>query len=348
MRGAILFLAFFSLSFSAYVGEAVLQIEKTWRISSNGTITDVWLNGTFLAVNDFQEIRQMSVREGARFEQAGNEIYVIFEAPELSGERNITAVAVVHTAYPLRITSNPPFQGIPPQLAGGLISYDEGIAASARQISLGKGEQLEVVAALSNWVNRYVSYDLSKWGDPAPATKVFSSPAAVCVGYSHLFISMARSLGFETRFVSGYAFAGDWQPHAWAEVKIGEEWVPVDPTFNEMGILDARHIAAAYSNDQGEVYDTMTAKGADFAFSTSISFGTSEQRAFQNFLSPHTVLFGDGLEVIIFNPTDFYATPTYSLDMPDYILPDDSRIIVIPPHSSIALRYTLNTAELEP
>jgi hypothetical protein len=69
---------------------------------------------------------------------------------------------------------------------------------------------------------------------------------------------------------------------------------------------------------------------------------------FQKFFSVHTVLFGDGLEVIVFNPTDFYATPTYSLDMPDYILPDDSRILVVPPRSSTTIRYNLNTAELEP
>jgi hypothetical protein len=159
---------------------------------------------------------------------------------------------------------------------------------------------------------------------------------------------MAKSLGFETRFVSGYAFAGEWQAHAWAEVKIGEEWVPVDPTFGEMGILDARHIATSYSNDQGEVYDSLIAKGENFTFSSNVSLGASEQHMFQKFFSVHTVLFGDGLEVVVFNPTDFYATPTYSMDMPDYILPDDSRILVIPPRSSTTIRYTLNTAELEP
>ncbi len=348
MRAAILLIFLLSLSSSVYVGEAVSQMEKTWSISAEGTIRDVRLNGTFLAINDFQVVERMDVGEGARFEQSGDEIFVIYEAPELSGEKNITALATVRTAYPLRISSDPPFSPLSPAPAHGLVAFDNDISDSARRISSGKGGELEAVAAIAQWTNRYVEYNMSYWGSPAPATEVFWRPAGVCVGYSHLFIAMAKSLGFETRFASGYAFSGDWQAHAWAEVKIGEEWVPVDPTFGEMGILDARHITASYSNDQGEVYDSLIAKGENFTFSSNVSLGTSEQRMFQKFFSVHTILFGDGLEVVVFNPTDFYATPTYSIDMPDYILPDDSRILVIPPRSSTTIRYNLDTAELEP
>ncbi len=348
MKAWFILVLLFSLSFSVYVGEAVSQMEKTWFISSDGTIKDVRLNGTFLALSSSQQIERMEATDGARFEQAGDEIFLIYEADELSGQKNITAVATIHTAYPLNITSDPPFQSFSSLPAYGLVSYDEAISSTARQISTGKSGDLEVAAALAQWTNRYIKYNISYWGDPAPAIQVFSNPQGVCVGYSHLFIAMAKSVGLQTRFVSGYAFAGEWQAHAWAEVKIGDEWVPVDPTFGEMGILDARHIATSYSNDQGEVYDSLIAKGENFTFSSNVSLGTSEEHMFQKFFSVHTVLFGDGLEVIIYNPTDFYATPTYSINMPDYILPDDSRILVIPPRSSATVRYTLNTAELEP
>ncbi len=348
MKAYFLLALFVSLSFSAYIGEAVSQMEKTWFISAQGTIRDVRLNGTFLAMNDFQEVELMEVGQGARFEQVGDEIFVIYEAPELAGEKNITAVATVHTSYPLGITSDPAFQQFSSKQAYGLVFYDDAIFSAASQISAGKAGDLEVAAALAQWTNRYITYNISYWGNPAPATQVFGNPQGVCVGYAHLFIAMAKSVGLETRFVSGYAFAGEWQAHAWAEVKIGNRWVPVDPTFGEMGILDARHIATSYSNDQGEVYDSLIAKGENFTFSSNVSLGTSEELMFQKFFSAHTVLFGNGLEVIVFNPTDFYATPTYSLDMPDYILPDDSRILVIPPRSSVTIRYNLDTAELEP
>lgn len=348
MRALFFIFLLTSLSFSVFVGESVSEMEKTWFISSEGTIRDLRLNGTFIALNDFQEIERMDVDGGARFEQAGDEIFVIYEEKEFAGDKNITAVATVRTAYPLRISADPSFSGEYSAPAYGLVIFDEDISDSARRISAGKSGELEVVAAIADWTNRYVEYNLSYWGDPAPATEVFWKPEGVCVGYAHLFIAMAKSLGFETRFASGYAFAGEWQAHAWAEVKIGGQWVPVDPTFKEMGIIDARHVTTSYSNDQSEVYDSLIAKGENFTFSSNVSLGTSEQHMFQKFFSVHTVLFGDGLEVVVFNPTDYYATPTYSLDMPDYILPDDSRIIVIPPRSSTTIRYNLNTAELEP
>lgn len=348
MRGALLFCFLLSLSFSLYIGDAVSQMEKTWHLSSPETIREVKLNGTFIAMSEFQEVRSLEVSEGARFEQAGNEIFVIFEAPEFSGEKNITATATVHTAYPLDIESDPPFRQGLPRPAPGLIAYNDAIYSTAAQIAEGKEGHLEVISALAEWTNRYVNYNLSYWGSPAPATEVFQNPQAVCVGYTHLFIAMARSLGFETRFVSGYAFAGEWQAHAWAEVRVGNRWIPVDPTFGEMGILDARHVATSYSDDQGEVYDSLLAKGGGFNFSSNVSVGTSEEHIFQKFFSVHTILFGDGLEVVIYNPTDFYATPTYTMDMPDYILPDDKRILVIPPRSSVTIRYSMNTAELEP
>lgn len=349
MKAYLLLVLLISVSFSIYVGEAVSQMEKTWFISSEGTIRDVRLNGTFIAMNDFQQIEHMEATEGARFEQYGDEISLIYENPELSGEKNITAVATIHTVYPLRISSDPPFSGGDYSASAyGLVIFDRDISDSAHRIAAGKSGELEVIAAIAEWTNRYIEYNISYWGDPAPATEVFWNPNGVCVGYTHLFIAMAKAVGFETRFVSGYAFAGEWQAHAWAEVKIGGEWIPVDPTFGEMGILDARHVATSYSNDQSEVFDSLIAKGENFTFSSNVSFGTSEEHMFQKFFSVHTILFGDGLEVVVFNPTDFYATPTYFIDMPDYILPDDSRILVIPPRSSITIRYTLNTAELEP
>lgn len=347
MRGALLALLFVFPIFSFPAGSAIVLVEKTWNLHSDGMITELRLNGTFLVENEYQEILQMNLTdEGAEFEESNGAIRVIFNSEKFSGDKQITATALVHTSYPLQIPSNPPF--LPsPNGSSGLVEYDESISSTAASITLEKETELEAVAALVDWTNGYITYDLEFWGGPAPAQAVFNDPRAVCVGYAHLLISMLRSLGFETRFVSGYAFAEEWQPHAWAEVRIGGAWVPVDPTFRELGALDARHVASSYSDDQSGVYDVLVAKGSGFDFNSTVFVETSEQESFEEFLFIHTVLYDDDLKVVVYNPGSGYATPTYEFRMPEFILNKDTRILVVPPSSSKELDYRLHTGELE-
>lgn len=347
MRIFFLILLFILPLFSFSAGEVVVEIEKTWYLFTNETITDVTLNGTFLIENEHQKILQINLTDdGAEFENSNGTIRVIFNDEEFTGGKIITATALVRSSYPITIQSNAPFE--PHEMEStGLINPDDAISSAAKSLSAEKETELEVIAALADWTHEYISYDLSFWGDPAPATSVFQDPRGVCVGYSHLFISMVRSLGFETRFVSGYAFADDWQPHAWAEVKVGGNWVPVDPTFREVGALDARHIVTSYSYDQSGVYDILVARGKGFIFNSTVTVKTSEKQSFEEILFIHSVLYGDDLKVVVYNPTGQYVTPTYELSMPEFILPRDTRILTIPPQGSETLTYHLSTGDLE-
>jgi Transglutaminase-like superfamily. len=50
-------------------------------------------------------------------------------------------------------------------------------------------------------------------------------------------------LGIPTRVATGMVYTGSqWQRHAWAESLVGDVWVPVDPTFSEVGMVNALHI----------------------------------------------------------------------------------------------------------
>ncbi len=347
MKRILLFLLLVFPVFSSYTGELVVQVEKVWNIDSPNTIEDMTLNGTFLAINDFQEALQMSVSSGAEFEESDGEIRVIYHADKFSGKTNITATALVRTEYFFTSSSNPPY--IPKNLsATGLVAYDDSIYATSSSIALGHDKELEVVAALTDWVHEYVTYDLAFWGNPAPATETFASAGGVCVGYTHLFISLARAAGFETRFVSGYAFAEEWQPHAWSEVKVDGTWIPVDPTFREFGALDARHIASSYSNDQSGVFDSLVALGNGFKFNSTVTVRTQETKPFPQQIFAHPALLDDTLQVVIYNPTNNYVTPTYTLRLPEYLHPEVRKIIVVPPGDSVEFLYDLDTYELEP
>lgn len=99
------------------------------------------------------------------------------------------------------------------------------------------------IAKLATWVHDHVTYDLSLVGQRKDAVWVLENKRGVCVEYSSLFAALARSMGYPTRFVLGQAY-GDygWLGHAWNEVYVGGEWVPVDATWLEAGHLDAAHI----------------------------------------------------------------------------------------------------------
>lgn len=347
MRALLILLCLMLPLFSFYAGEVLVEVDKTWEISSEETVTDLALNGTFLLENEYQSILEMNVSPGAAFQNVNGTTYVIFEQAEFRGKKIIVARALVSAKYPLAISSNPAF--VPSKVnSTPLTQADNGIASIAHSISSDSKTQLEAVTKLTDWTHRYIEYDLRYWGDPAPASEVFANPKAVCVGYSHLLISMLNSLGFETRFVSGYAFADEWQSHAWLEAKIGESWIPIDPTFREVGALDARHIASSYSQDQSQVFDSLIARGKGFDFNSTVSVKTLEKEPFEEVLFIHTVLYDDEFKVIIYNPTKAYVTPTYELSLPEYLLAKDTQILTISPKEFATLNYQLSTGDLEP
>ncbi len=79
------------------------------------------------------------------------------------------------------------------------------------------------------------------------AMEALKSRRGDCTEHSVLFVALARAAGIPARTAVGIAYwpAGQgfgW--HAWAEVKIGEQWYAVDPTWNQP-IADATHIKLA-------------------------------------------------------------------------------------------------------
>jgi hypothetical protein len=100
------------------------------------------------------------------------------------------------------------------------------------------------VALLAIYVNRHMEYDVGMVGQEKDALWVKEHMVGVCTEYSTLFTALARSIGIPVRYLSGYVYSDkfqNWMGHSWAEAYVGE-WVPVDPTWFEVGALDAMHI----------------------------------------------------------------------------------------------------------
>jgi hypothetical protein len=160
-----------------------------------------------------------------------------------------------------------------------------------------------------NWVHDYVEYDLDYWGQIKSAKEVFSEKRGVCVEYTHLLLSLLRSVGFEARYVNGYVKAHNWQPHAWTEIYVPEYgWLPADPTFGQVGLLDNTHVAINYGLDQASAFDLLITQDQNAEIDVS-------EKVSENFLSE------DPKGVIVdldFNAKDSYAEVKMTNTRPDY------------------------------
>jgi transglutaminase-like putative cysteine protease len=106
------------------------------------------------------------------------------------------------------------------------------------------------------------------------ATEVLALGKGDCTEHALLFTALARAAGIPTRQVHGLVFAryDDGLPalywHAWAEVRSGEEWIAVDPTFDQP-VADATHIVLG----RGTQVDTVGLLGALQVVSAEVAPG---------------------------------------------------------------------------
>lgn len=110
------------------------------------------------------------------------------------------------------------------------------------------GESNAWKAALA--VNRWVAVNLKKeYGASADrATDVLAQLKGDCTEHSLLAVALLRSLGIPAKRADGVVYLrnDDGVPafywHEWVSVWVGNEWVDMDPTFNQ-SIADATHLA---------------------------------------------------------------------------------------------------------
>ncbi len=211
-----------------------------------------------LAVNGTnQRVLAIFTEPELEYEQDENgTIWLLYKGKTNGSELVIKGTATVDVNYDTQILSDsvPPSRNLS---VTNLTGANADISLQARALA-DKQSSLRTIVNLVNWVHKTVEYDVAYWEEAKSAEEVFRLRRGVCVEYTHLLISMARSLGFETRYVSGYVFANTWQPHAWAEIDVpGYGWLPADATFGQVGILDNSHLTIDYGRDQSDIYDLL-------------------------------------------------------------------------------------------
>lgn len=341
---ALLLFVLLNLSFSAYSGRMVASVEKEWLIESNGTLRNVLLNSSFLSESTHQRIISMNSSSG-ELVRYGDEVRLIYRADTLNPPKRITATATIEVSYMPALASNPPLTNVS-YPSTEFTNYTAEMAYFARSQTSSSSGQLHAAAILTDWVSKNVEYNVAFWGRDAPAQDVYSGREAVCVGYTHLLIALARAAGLETRYVSGYVFSDAWQEHAWVEFNIGGQWVPADPTFREFAFLDARHVASRYSSDQAGATDRLSARGGDFSFNSTTSIRITESAPFPEQAAAYAAYDGTQFTVVVSNTRDAYFTPTLILVFPPYIHSEERGILFLAPMERKTLSYDLETSSL--
>jgi hypothetical protein len=124
---------------------------------------------------------------------------------------------------------------------------DAEILRLARELVGTERDAFRAALELERWVAGNMNFDLGIVF--APATEIIRNRRGTCVGYATLLATLARAAGIPSRIVMGYVYAlGMFGGHAWAEVMIGENWVPVDAAIVNTGSADATRISLAASS----------------------------------------------------------------------------------------------------
>jgi transglutaminase-like putative cysteine protease len=117
-------------------------------------------------------------------------------------------------------------------------SDDAEIQHLARELVAGEKDIFSAALILRRWVAENMKFDLGIAF--APSTEIFRDRRGTCVGYATLLATMSRAAGIPSRVVMGYVDAlGMFGGHAWAEILVGKEWIPLDAAIVNDGAADA-------------------------------------------------------------------------------------------------------------
>jgi hypothetical protein len=343
MKAAILILLLLPLAHPASFGYSRLVVERSWDVESGAPFE---FSGA-LVVNDSNQ-RVVSITTEPQMDVFTDENGTVRLKYKGSGSKSLKATAIVDVDYDTTISSDPALPG--KSLPGtNLTAADEEISLQARRLAREESALL-TIRDLVNWVHDNVEYDISYWGKVKSAKDVFAEKRGVCVEYSHLLISMARSLGFQTRYVSGYVMGASWQPHAWAEIYVpGYGWLPADATFGQVGVLDTSHVAIQKGDDQSQAYDLLLSRDNDANISAtdrvSFSFDDADPKGVAVALEVDRDTYV--AETTISNSRDEYVFGSYSLLAPEGFGGQEPEVVLLRPSETLRLYRALNYSLFE-
>jgi transglutaminase-like putative cysteine protease len=143
-----------------------------------------------------------------------------------------------------------------------MLTSSEALAEFGRDLFTPERPFFEAVSALNSRIFNEFQYDPGFSTVATPLAEVVKNRRGVCQDFAHLAIAVLRSLGYASRYVSGYLetlpppgqqkMQGADASHAWFSVYIpGDDWHDFDPT-NDVMPAD-QHITTGWGRDYSDV-----------------------------------------------------------------------------------------------
>ncbi|HEV3200894.1 MAG TPA: transglutaminase domain-containing protein [Bryobacteraceae bacterium] len=119
-----------------------------------------------------------------------------------------------------------------------LQSDDAEVARLARAIAGEERDRFRAARKLQEWVANNLKLDLGI--ALAPASEVVRNRRGTCIAYSVLLATLERAAGIPSRVAEGYVYVdGIWGGHAWTEILVSGQWIPLDSAVYRAGPADA-------------------------------------------------------------------------------------------------------------
>ena len=184
------------------------------------------LPDTFTMPSD--QLQQCERRDGPISGQRGGQTQCLIHALNPSGMNQRTGLEAADLSPYLKPTS-------------AIESQDPKIQKTAKDIVGTSTDPIPQIQQLVAWIQEHVEQVPV---DVFSSLQVLEGRKAECQGLTWLYTALARSLGIPTRVTNGLVYSQELEGflyHTWAESYVGSGWLPVDPTFGQIGV-DATHI----------------------------------------------------------------------------------------------------------
>ncbi len=176
------------------------------------------------------------------------------------GQFRIRTQATVETAPTIDVAPGAPYvpvESLPDDVLHFLLqsrycpSDQPAIGKQAGDIVAGAEPGYDQAEAIRAWIHTQIRYEYSTSDATTSALETLQNRVGVCRDFTHLGISLCRSLNIPARMVVGYLH--DLKPmdlHAWFEAFVGGRWYVFDATQTEPR---GNRITVAYGRDAADV-----------------------------------------------------------------------------------------------
>jgi len=263
--------AFADITTPQLVNKMRAEITEIGSIGVSGNLNRIELNLSIPQEDSYQKIESFEVSDNNGlcsglcsykfiYDKFGNKLLNInWEKQANDINFKIKFIISVNRRYSVEKKTNQEFLK-PTSLVQSTDSEIANIASNAR------GTDFEKIAYLSKWINENIRYNTVYSDINIPAKEILDVRVGVCKEFSNLLVSFLRNLGYYSAVDVGYVHpgkiytSGNFQPHGWTEV-YSNEGIISDPTWGEVGYLDATHIKFATFPDSSWTFSSIYSIG---------------------------------------------------------------------------------------